>query len=153
MIDWLLRLFLNVLEKISLTMATRLLRKYNLSDQNERDLLWNKLNKEIIKLENWFKQMISPLTTEKVNMQIDWYIIMRWLKIIIIIFFVAKDLIDFSPVTVMGRIIKSEDVDFLGVEIGSLVKKCPNITTDMLFAILSMRGDISKSDYKDVYLF
>lgn len=50
----------------------------------------------------------------------------------------------------MARIVKAEDVDFLGVDIGALVKKCPDITSDMLFAILSLRGDISKSEYKEV---
>ena len=49
----------------------------------------------------------------------------------------------------MNNIIKADDVDFIGVELGALVKKCP-MTSDMLFALLSLRGDISKSDFKEV---
>lgn len=58
---------------------------------------------------------------------------------------------DFSVLTLMGKIIKAEDIDFLGVEIGALVKKCPDLNSDMLFALLSLRGDITKTDYKDVF--
>ena len=50
----------------------------------------------------------------------------------------------------MNKIIKADDIDFIGVEIGALIKKCPDMTSDMLYALLSLRGDISKSDYKDV---
>lgn len=50
----------------------------------------------------------------------------------------------------MNKIIKADDVDFIGVEIGALVKKYPEINSDMLYALLSLRGDISKTDYKEV---
>ena len=50
----------------------------------------------------------------------------------------------------MNNIIKADDVDFIGVELGALVKKCP-MTSDMLYALLSLRGDISKSDFKEKY--
>lgn len=53
----------------------------------------------------------------------------------------------------MNKIIRADDVDFIGVEIGALVKKCPDITSDMLFALLSLRGDISKAEYKEVFTF
>jgi hypothetical protein len=53
----------------------------------------------------------------------------------------------------MTKIIKADDLDFIGVEIGALIKKCPDTTSDMLFALLSLRGDISKTDYKDVSIF
>jgi exocyst complex component 3 len=49
----------------------------------------------------------------------------------------------------MNKIIKSDDIDFIGVEIGALVKKCPDMTSDMLYALLSLRGDVSKSDFKE----
>ena len=44
----------------------------------------------------------------------------------------------------------AEDIEFLGMDVHSLVKKCPNLTSEMLFALLSLRGDISKSDFKEV---
>jgi hypothetical protein len=50
----------------------------------------------------------------------------------------------------MNKIIKNDDVDFIGVEIGALVKKCPEINSDMLYALLCLRGDISKADFKEV---
>ena len=50
----------------------------------------------------------------------------------------------------MNRVIKADDVDFMGVEVAALVKKCPDMTSDMLYALLALRGDISKADYKDV---
>jgi hypothetical protein len=50
----------------------------------------------------------------------------------------------------MNKVIKCDDVDFIGVEIGALAKKCPDINSDMLYALLSLRGDISKSDFKEV---
>ena len=62
-------------------------------------------------------------------------------------------MIDFEALTLMTKLIKADDLDFLGVEIGALVNKCPGITSDMLFALLSLRGDITKSDYKDVNNF
>lgn len=50
----------------------------------------------------------------------------------------------------MNKIVSSDDLDFLYVEIASLVKKCPSLTSEMLFALLSLRGDVSKSEYKEV---
>lgn len=48
-------------------MATRLLRKVQLNEPSERNLFWTKLNKEVIKLEEWFKKMTSSLSEEKVD--------------------------------------------------------------------------------------
>lgn len=53
----------------------------------------------------------------------------------------------------MAKIIKADDVDFLGVEIGALAKKCPDLTSDMVYSVLSLRGDISKSDFRDVRIY
>ena len=61
-----------------------------------------------------------------------------------------KSSFDFEILSLMTKIIKADDLDFIGVEIGALIKKCPDTTSDMLFALLSLRGDISKTDYKDV---
>ena len=58
-------------------------------------------------------------------------------------------MIDFSAITLMNKVIKADDVDFIGVEIGALVKKCAGITSDMLFALLLLRGDITKADFKE----
>ena len=68
-------------------------------------------------------------------------------------FFNKKGSFDFGVLMLMTKIVKADDVDFIGVDIGALVKKCPDLTSDMLFALLSLRGDISKTDYKDVKIF
>ena len=52
----------------------------------------------------------------------------------------------------MNKIIRADDVDFIGVEIGALVKKCPDMTSEMLYALLSLRGDISRTDFKEVHI-
>lgn len=61
-----------------------------------------------------------------------------------------KNVTDFGALNLMTKIVKADDVEFLGVDIAALVKKCPDITSDMLFSILSLRGDISRADYKEV---
>ena len=108
-------------------MMTRVLAKYKFSEQSERSLFANKLNKEIINLEQWFSNMI-PKTGETNQ----------------------TNRIDFSVLTLMNNIIKADDIDFIGVELGALVKKCP-MTSDMLFALLSLRGDIPRSEFKEKY--
>ena len=49
-----------------------------------------------------------------------------------------------------AKIVKCDDIDFIGVEIGALVKKYPGFNSHMLYALLQLRGDFNKSDYKDV---
>jgi hypothetical protein len=49
----------------------------------------------------------------------------------------------------MNNVIKTDDVDFIAVELGALTKYCP-LSSEMLFALLSMRGDITKTDFKEV---
>lgn len=109
----------------NLSMMTRVSAKYKYSDPNERILFSNKLKKEIINLEQWFENMV-PKIEENSN------------------------LFDFGVLTLMNNIIKADDIDFMGVEVGALVKKCP-MTSDMLFALLSLRGDISRSEFKEKY--
>lgn len=111
----------------NLSMMTRVLAKCKFSEQSERSLFANKLNKEIINLEQWFSNMI-PKTGETNQ----------------------TNRIDFSVLTLMNNIIKADDIDFIGVELGALVKKCP-MTSDMLFALLSLRGDIPRSEFKEKY--
>lgn len=109
----------------NLSMMTRASGKYKYSDPNERTLFANKLKKEIINLEQWFQNMV-PQIEENAN------------------------LFDFGTLSLMNNIIKADDIDFMGVELGALVKKCP-MTSEMLFALLSLRGDISKSEFKEKY--
>ncbi len=106
-------------------MMTRVLRKCQFTDPNERTLLTTKVTKEMFNLEQWFQNMTSQFPE-------------------------AKNQFDFSIIHLMNKIIKADDIDFIGVEIGALIKKCPDMNSDMLYALLSLRGDISKSDYKDV---
>jgi hypothetical protein len=51
----------------------------------------------------------------------------------------------------MNKIIKADDVEFIGVEIGALVKRSPDFTSEMLLALLTLRGDISRSEFKEVH--
>jgi len=114
------------MQNLSTFSMVPLFRKCQLTDLSERTLFANKITKEILALEMWFKEKSASLSRE-------------------------KHLIDFEALTLMTKLIKADDLDFLGVEIGALVNKCPGITSDMLFALLSLRGDITKSDYKDKY--
>lgn len=104
---------------------TKALVKSKFSEPGERTLFANKLKKEIINLEQWFENMV-PRIEENNN------------------------LFDFGALSLMNNIIKADDIDFMGVEVGALVKKCP-MTSDMLFALLSLRGDISRSEFKEKY--
>ena len=104
---------------------TRLTAKYKFSEPNERTLFSTKLTKEISYLVTWFTSML-PNTDISVQSPFD-----------------------FEVLSLMNNIIKADDVDFMGVELGALVKKCP-MTSDMLFALLSLRGDISRSEFKEV---
>jgi hypothetical protein len=63
--------------------------KFKCADQNERNKLTNKVAKEIIYLEQWFKDVPNE-----------------------------KCPIDFSVLSLMNKIIRTDDIDFLGVEIG-----------------------------------
>lgn len=111
----------------NLSIMTRLTAKYKFSEPNERVLFSGKLNKEISYLVTWFSSMLP--NTEDNN---------------------GSNPFDFEVLSLMNNIIKADDVDFMGVELGALVKKCP-MTSDMLFALLSLRGDISKSEFKENY--
>lgn len=110
----------------NLSILSRVFRKCQLTDPAERTLFSNKITKEIITLEQWFNSMTSSLSQE-------------------------RNVTDFGALNLMTRIVKADDVEFLGVDIAALVKKCPDITSDMLFSILSLRGDISRADYKEKY--
>jgi hypothetical protein len=106
---------------------TRLTAKYKFSEPNERALFSSKLTKEISYLVTWFTSMLP--NTEDIRS--------------------VESPFDFEVLSLMNNIIKADDVDFMGVELGALVKKCP-MTSDMLFALLSLRGDISRSEFKEV---
>ncbi len=99
-------------------------RKCQYPDPADRVLFYKKLNKEIDSLDSWFRNMTSSVS--------------------------EKSITDFDLLRLMNNVIRAEDVDFLGVEIGALVKKCPDINSEMLFALLTLRGDISRADFKDV---
>ena len=101
------------------------LRKCQFADSEERKLFGTKMNREILYYEKWFKSMILNIG--------------------------SNASFDFSILTLMTKIIRTEDVDYIGVEIGALIKKCPDLTAEMLFALLSLRGDITKNDFRDKY--
>ncbi|CAF0747598.1 unnamed protein product [Brachionus calyciflorus] len=103
-----------------------IVRKFQFTSADERKRFSAKFTKEIFSLEEWFKTMSSTLPNK-------------------------KNAFDFEAVNLMNKILHSDDPEFLYMEIASLVKKCPNLTSDMLFALLSLRGDISKADYKEKF--
>lgn len=107
-------------------MMSRVLPKHKFSDPKERTLFSTQLKREIINLEQWFENMVPQIEEN-------------------------RNLFDFSVLTLMNNIVKADDIDFIGVELGALVKKCP-MTSDMLYALLSLRGDISRSEFKEVIL-
>ena len=100
-------------------MMSRVLRKYQLNESGERTLFTSKLKKEVDTLERWFIENGD------------------------------RNAFDFKVLTLMNNVIKTDDVDFIAVELGALTKHCP-MTSDMLFALLCLRGDISKNDFKEV---
>ena len=51
----------------------------------------------------------------------------------------------------MNKVIEA-DSGFLNLEVAILTKHCP-MTSDMLFALLCFRGDISRNDFKEVEYF
>ncbi|RNA29859.1 exocyst complex component 3 [Brachionus plicatilis] len=105
---------------------TKMLRKCQFTDLQERRLFTSKVEKEVAYLEDWFKRMASTLPDN-------------------------KNVFDFESLKLMNKIVSSDDLDFLYVEIASLVKKCPSLTSEMLFALLSLRGDVSRSEYKEKF--
>ncbi len=44
----------------------------------------------------------------------------------------------------------NNEVAYFFLTIKALIKKFPEITSDMLYALLRLRGDISSGDYKEV---
>ena len=52
----------------------------------------------------------------------------------------------------MNNVIKSDDIDFIAVELGALTKHCP-MSSDMLFALLCLRGDVTRNDFKEVFKY
>lgn len=102
------------------SVMTRIIKGFKLTDDAERKLFTSKLKKEIDILDNWFQEMTD------------------------------KNYFDFKVLTLMNNVIKSDDIDFIAVELGALTKHCP-MSSEMLFALLCLRGDVSKNDFKEKY--
>ena len=45
--------------------------------------------------------------------------------------------LNYSIIHLLNNVIKTDDVDFIAVELGALTKYCP-LSSEMLFALLSM---------------
>jgi exocyst complex component 3 len=112
------------LQNLGIMSKLNVLKKLTFNDPNEKILFCNKIKKEVLMFENWFKSQIPQSDN--------------------------KYVVDFDVLTIMSDIIKEEDYDFIGVPIGELIKKHPDFTNDMLYALICLRGDISKKDYKEV---
>ncbi len=109
----------------NMSVVQRGARKCQFDNSSERKLFGSKMNHEIALLDQWFTNMLSNVDD--------------------------KGLVNFNVLPLMTKIIKADDVDFIGVEIGALIKRCPDITSDMLYGLLMLRGDVSRSDFKDKY--
>lgn len=109
----------------NMSVVQRGARKCQFDNSSERKLFGSKMNHEIALLDQWFTNMLSNVDD--------------------------KGLVNFNVLPLMTKIIKADDVDFIGVEIGALIKRCPDITSEMLYGLLMLRGDVSKSDFKDKY--
>jgi hypothetical protein len=109
----------------NLSVVVRGTKKCQFNDVNERKLFGTKMNHEITRLDQWFTNMTSNIDYKRV--------------------------FDFNVLTLMTKIIRADDVDFIGVEIGALIKRCPDITSDMLYGLLLLRGDVSRNEFKEKY--
>lgn len=58
----------------------------------------------------------------------------------------------FDAIIMLAEVLKSDD-DMLSFELHRVVEKYPDITDDHLMRLLSLRGDLSKSDIKDKILY
>lgn len=58
----------------------------------------------------------------------------------------------FDAIVMLAEVLKSDD-DMLSFELHRVVEKYPDITDDHLLRLLSLRGDLSKSDIKDKILY
>lgn len=58
----------------------------------------------------------------------------------------------FDAIVMLAEVLKSDD-DMLSFELHRVVEKYPDITDDHLMRLLSLRGDLSKSDIKDKILY
>jgi len=109
----------------NLSVVSRGARKCQFDNSGERKLFGSKMNHEIALLDQWFNKMTSNIDNRR--------------------------LYDFNILALMTKIIKADDVDFIGVDIGALIKRCPDITSEILYGLLMLRGDVSRSDFKDKY--
>ncbi|XP_066140690.1 exocyst complex component 3 [Euwallacea fornicatus] len=55
---------------------------------------------------------------------------------------------DFEAITMLSEVLKSDD-DMISFELHRVLEKYPDITEDHLMRLLSLRGDLSRSDIKD----
>lgn len=55
----------------------------------------------------------------------------------------------FEIIKRLAEVLRCEDPEILSLDLHSLVEKYPDITEDQLVRLLSLRGDISRSDAKE----
>lgn len=55
----------------------------------------------------------------------------------------------FETIKSLAEVLKSEDLEILSLDLHSLVDKYPDVTEDHLSRLLSLRGDISRSDIRE----
>jgi hypothetical protein len=55
----------------------------------------------------------------------------------------------FNMLSNMANILEQTDLDYIGFDIGTLVKKYPSLTIDQIQLVLLLRGDLSKQQAKD----
>jgi Exocyst complex component Sec6. len=62
---------------------------------------------------------------------------------------VAKFDSPFDIINTLAEVLKSEDPEILSLDLHGLVDKYPDVTQDHLIHLLSLRGDISRSEAKE----
>ena len=90
--------------------------KYSCANQRERVEFTNKVSREIIHLERVFKNLISEEKNSDDKKVEIFFIIVTLVKFLVFFFFIQK--FDLSVLDSMNKIIKNDDIGFIGVDIG-----------------------------------
>lgn len=96
-------------------------KKLNFKTYNDRRAAADKMTNEVERLKSFFER-VAPL--------------------------VSSDNSPFDSVVKLSEVLKSEDSDILSLDLHTLVNEYPDITEDQLIRLLSLRGDLSKSEIR-----
>lgn len=98
-------------------------KKINFKTYEERRTAANKMNNEVDQLKSFFMR-VAPLVTRHKNSPFD-------------------------AVIKLSEVLKSEDSEILSLDLHTLVNMYPDITEDQMTKLLSLRGDLSRSEIRE----